>query len=66
MLILSRKAGEAIYIDDRIKVHVLGVRGKQIRLGIEAPADVHILRSELVDRSHDEAAPPQPLVCAGH
>lgn len=47
MLVLSRKSGEAIYVDGKIKVCVLSVRGKQVRVGIEAPADVRILRGEL-------------------
>jgi carbon storage regulator CsrA len=50
MLVLSRKIGETVLIDGRVKVTVLGLRGKQIRLGIEAPADVRVLRGELEDR----------------
>jgi carbon storage regulator len=42
MLVLSRKPGERIVIDDRITVTVLEVRGNQIRLGIEAPKEIPI------------------------
>jgi carbon storage regulator len=47
MLVLTRKEGERIVIDGQIVVTVLQVRGNQIRLGIEAPKDVPIRRSEL-------------------
>ena len=47
MLILTRKLGESITIGDDIKVSVLGVRGRQVRLGIEAPSDVVVHREEI-------------------
>jgi carbon storage regulator CsrA len=47
MLVLSRKINEEIVIDGSIRVQVLQVKGKTIRLGISAPADVKILRGEL-------------------
>ena len=52
MLILNRRDSQSIYIDGkRICVTVLGVdRNKQVRLGIDAPADVSIHREELMDR----------------
>ena len=51
MLVLSRKSSETIHVGDNIVIHVLKVRGAQVKLGIEAPGDVTILRSELtVDR----------------
>ncbi len=46
MLILTRKKGEAIAIGDHIKVQVLNVKGGQVRIGIDAPRDVHINREE--------------------
>lgn len=49
MLVLTRKEGQHIVIDGEIVVTVLQVRGNQIRLGIEAPKDVPIRRSELED-----------------
>jgi carbon storage regulator len=48
MLVLSRKKNESIVIDGNIKVTILAIRGRQIRLGIEAPQDVPICRSELL------------------
>ena len=48
MLVLTRKAGERIVIDDQITVTVLKVQGHQIRLGIEAPKEVPVMREELV------------------
>jgi carbon storage regulator CsrA len=49
MLILSRKAGEAVVIDGGLRVSVLGTDGRTVRLGIDAPADTRILRAEIVD-----------------
>jgi carbon storage regulator len=48
MLVLTRRPGESIVIDDRITVTVLDVRGHQIRLGIEAPEEIPIKREELI------------------
>ncbi len=48
MLVLSRKVGEKILIGDGIVVTVLESKGRQIRLGIEAPANVSVWRGELV------------------
>jgi carbon storage regulator len=47
MLVLSRKADESIYIDGRIKVKILKIKGNKVRIGIDAPSDVSIVRSEL-------------------
>ena len=47
MLILTRKAGEAITIGDQIKITVLEVTGNHIKLGFEAPADYRIYREEI-------------------
>lgn len=49
MLVLSRKENESIVIDGRIKVTVVAIQGGRIRLGIEAPKDVPICRSELLE-----------------
>jgi carbon storage regulator len=48
MLILGRKAGDAILIGDGIRIVVLACDRKGVRLGIEAPSDVTILRAEIV------------------
>lgn len=48
MLIITRRSGEAVHIGGDIRVIVTAVIGNQIRLGIEAPSDVLILREELV------------------
>ena len=47
MLVLSRKTDESIVIDERITITILEVRGDKIRIGIEAPKEVPILREEL-------------------
>ncbi len=50
MLILTRKIGESIIVGDNIRVVVLEVRGRQIRLGIEAPPEIVVLREEIAQR----------------
>lgn len=58
MLVLSRRVGERIAIGDGIEVTILESNGRQVRLGIEAPATVAVFREELVvRRAHDEAGP---------
>lgn len=54
MLILTRKLGESITIGDNIKVSVLGIRGRQVRLGIEAPMKVVVHREEIYVRIQNE------------
>lgn len=48
MLVLSRKASQSIVIGGRITVTVVAIRGGQVRLGIEAPDEVRVLRQELI------------------
>ena len=54
MLILSRKAGDAILIDGGIRIVVLGVDAGGVRLGIDAPTSVGIVREEVVERIAEE------------
>lgn len=54
MLILTRKLGESITIGDSIRVSVLGIRGRQVRLGIEAPSDVVVHREEIYVKIQEE------------
>lgn len=49
MLVLSRRKDESVVIDDQIRVTVVEIRGSRVRLAIEAPADVKVLRTELVE-----------------
>lgn len=53
MLILTRKPSEQLKIGDDITVTILGVRGNQVRIGIDAPKDVLILREELCEKQED-------------
>jgi carbon storage regulator len=55
MLVLTRKAGERIVIDDSIVVEVLEVQGNRIRIGIQAPQGVTILRQELLPGKDKDA-----------
>lgn len=70
MLILTRKPGESITIGDDIKIQVIEIKGKQVRLGIEAPRDHVIHREEVYQRiqaENKEAAKkaPQDLKALG-
>ncbi|MBN1505669.1 MAG: carbon storage regulator CsrA [Sedimentisphaerales bacterium] len=50
MLVLSRRNEESIMIGDDIKVTVVGIRGRNVRLGIDAPRQVSVHRREIYDR----------------
>ncbi len=56
MLVLSRKKNESIIIDDNIVITVVEVRGDKVRLGIQAPREVPIHRSEIYDAIRLEQA----------
>jgi carbon storage regulator len=59
MLVLTRKLGESIAIDDHIKIRVVQIKGKQVRLGIEAPKETKIHREEVylaIQDSNKESA----------
>lgn len=50
MLILTRRVGETVMIGDNVTVTVLGVKGNQVRLGVNAPKDVAVHREEIYER----------------
>ena len=54
MLILTRRVGETLIINDDVKITVLGVRGHQVRIGVDAPKDVSVHRLEIYQRIHDQ------------
>jgi len=54
MLILTRKAGESITIGDNIQIHILGIKGGQVRIGVDAPRDVPVNREEITQRKNHE------------
>ncbi|HEY1067022.1 MAG TPA: carbon storage regulator [Pirellulales bacterium] len=60
MLVLTRKVGEKLHIGDNITVTVTMVKGNRVKIGIDAPADVRIVRGELQElefeiQGHDDA-----------
>ena len=56
MLILTRKTGEVLTIGDNVTVTVLGVKGNQVRIGINAPKDVAVHREEVFEKIKQEQA----------
>jgi carbon storage regulator len=54
MLILTRRVGETVVIGDNITVAIIGVKGNQIRIGINAPRDVTVHREEIYERIRHE------------
>jgi carbon storage regulator len=60
MLVLRRKAGEAIVLNQVIKIRVLGVEGDRVKLGIDAPPDVIVVREELIEENNNTPHPMPP------
>ena len=54
MLILTRRVGETLVIGDDVTVTVLGVRGNQVRLGVNAPKDIAVHQEEIYQRIQNE------------
>ena len=57
MLILTRRVGESLIIGDDVVVNVLGVKGNQVRIGVDAPKDITVHREEIYNRINAEKAP---------
>jgi carbon storage regulator len=56
MLILTRRVGESLIIGDDVTITVLGVKGNQVRIGVNAPRDVAVHREEILNRIQADAA----------
>jgi carbon storage regulator len=57
MLILTRRVGETLMVGDDVTVTVLGVKGNQVRIGVNAPKDVSVHREEIYLRIQQESEP---------
>lgn len=60
MLILTRRVGETLMVGDDVTVTVLGVKGNQVRIGVNAPRDVAVHREEIYERIKREQAEAMP------
>ena len=61
MLILTRRVGETLMVGDEVTITVLGVKGNQVRIGVNAPKDVAVHREEIYQRIQKEKDPePSP------
>ena len=56
MLILTRRVGESLMIGDDVTITVLGVKGNQVRIGVDAPKEVAVQREEILNRIENAAA----------
>lgn len=54
MLILTRRSGETLMIGDDVKITILGIRGGQVRIGIDAPRELPVHREEIYNRIKSE------------
>ncbi len=54
MLILTRRVGESLMVGDEITITVLGVKGNQVRIGVNAPRDVAVHREEIYNRIQED------------
>lgn len=60
MLILTRRIGEVLRVGDEVSITVLGIKGNQVRIGIDAPKDVSVHREEIYQRIKNESNGHEP------
>ncbi len=62
MLILTRRVGESLMIGDDVNITVLGIKGNQVRLGVNAPKEIPVHREEIYQRIQQEKSKAQEEV----
>lgn len=67
MLVLSRKTGEAITLDQNVEIQILAIEGDRVRIGISAPKEMRIYRKELLEETINlnRAASKTPVISFG-
>jgi carbon storage regulator len=66
MLILTRRIGESLMIGDNVNITVLGIRGNQVRIGVNAPKEVAVHREEIYERIQQEKGGGAPRTDTPH
>ncbi len=54
MLILTRKPGESIFLDNNIQITIISIQGKQVKIGLDVPSEINVYREEVYQKIKEE------------